>query len=165
MKRLSVIAAVMFALASPASAAPVSSVGSSATLSPTGETWRLNAETVRASRLRTRSRSIFRARNQDRGIRNQDPRTPIYSISEMAGLGQIFGGGSRRSFFADGPPGQNRVFVVSVNPQGGVVGGINITDVFSGGGSSPTVPVVPIPASLPLLLGGIGLLAFMRRRA
>lgn len=175
MKRLSVMAAVMIALAAPVSASTVSTVGPNATLSPSGGAWRLNAEAVLASRLRSRSRSIFRARNRDRGVRTQDPRTPIFSIGDTRGLGglfdfgSLFGGGSNSSFFNGGSGGQNQVFVVSVDPQGSIVGGINVTDIFTGGGSSePTgsgVSVVPVPASLPLLVGGIGLLAFMRRRA
>ncbi len=176
MKRLSVIAAVMIALAAPTSAATVSSVGSNATLSPTGGTWRLNAEAVRASRLRTRSRSIYRARNQNRRIRAQDPRTPAFAIGDTRGLGRLFdfgslfGGGSNSPFFNGDSSGQNQVFVVSVDPQGTIVGGINVTDIFASGGGSaaPTgdgVSVVPVPATLPLLIGGIGLLAFMRRRA
>ncbi len=175
MKRLSVMAAVMIALAAPVSASTVSSVGSNATLSPSGGTWRLNAEAVRASRLRTRSRSIYRTRNQNRGVRTQDPRTPIYAIGDTRGLGRLFnfgslfGGGSNSPFFNGGTSGQNQVLVVAVDPEGAVVGGINVTDIFTAGDSTaPTgsgVSVVPVPASLPLLIGGIGLLAFIRRRA
>ena len=173
MKRLSLIAAAVIALSAPAVAAPVSSVGSGATLSPSGGTWRLNAETVRASRLRTRSRSIYRERNRNNGVRTQNPYTPMYAIGDTRGLGRLFsfGSNSGSTFFSGASASSaGQAVSVSVSTSGGGSSSFDLLDLIPSNGGSSLVPVtnvsvVPVPATLPLLLGGIGLLAFMRRRA
>lgn len=173
MKRFSLIAAAVIALSAPAVAAPVSSVGSGATLSPSGGTWSLNAQAVRESRLRAQSQSIYRERNRFGGVRSQDPNTPIYSIGQTRGLGQLFGSGSNSgSALFSGASGSNfgQTVSTSVSNSGGGSGGFDIMDLIPSNGGSALTPVtsisaVPVPATLPLLLGGFGLLAFMRRRA
>jgi len=107
-----------------------------ASLDPSGNLWRLGAEVSRDARLRARSRSIYRARNQNRGVRTQAPNAPIFAVGDLSALNES---------------------------------GIDISDLFSGSGgpgaSLPSVSVVPVPPTLPLLAGAIGLFAFIRRRA
>lgn len=175
MKRLSLIAAIMVALATPASASTVSSVSTNASLDPSGNLWRLGAEVSRDARLRARSRSIYRARNQNRGVRTQAPNAPIFAVGDLSALNELFNSGSSSngsasSFFASSSSsGQTQVSATTAVFSGPLPSGIDISDLFSGSGgpgaSLPSVSVVPVPPTLPLLAGAIGLFAFIRRRA
>jgi len=180
MKRLSLIAALMVALTTPASASTVSSVSTNASLDPSGNLWRLGAEVARDARLRSQSRSIFRARNQNQGIRTRAPVAPIYTVGNLSGLSGLLnssgssGNGSSASFFtSSSSSGQTQVSTMTSTFSGPLPSGIDLSDLLSGGGFSgggfsttlPTVSVVPVPATLPLLAGAIALLAFVRRRA
>ena len=181
MKRLSLIAAIMVALATPASASTVSSVSTNASLDPSGNLWRLGAEVARDARLRTRSRSIFRERNQNRGVRTQAPVAPIYSVGDLSALEGMFDfrGSSNRafstSFFASLPNSGRAPVNTPAGPFfGPLPSGVDLSDLLAsigqgqGGGlptSLPNVSVVPVPPTLPLLAGAIGFLAFIRRRA
>jgi len=173
MKHMSILAAAMIALAAPASASTVSSVSTNASLDPSGNVWRLGAEVSRDNRLRTRSRSIFRERNSNGngGVRAQNPLAPIYGVGNLQGLNRLFNSGSNgnTSFFT----GPGRAAAVAVGPSKAGGNGFDILDLIPSNGGSSLIPVqsvtsvsvVPVPATLPLLLGGFGLLAFMRRRA
>jgi hypothetical protein len=174
MKRFSILAVAMIALAAPVSASTVSSVSTNASLDPSGNVWRLGTEISRDNRLRTRSRSIYRERNRNQGVRTQDAFTPMYSVGDTRGIGRLFnfgsssGGRSGTPFFSGASStGQSQS---SGNGNGGTgFGSFDLADLLPGGGGSSnpvaSISVVPVPATLPLLVGAFGLLAFMRRRA